>query len=178
MKYGVILARFQPIHNGHLALIKKACSENDKVLLLVGSADKVNKRNPIPIKVRIKLLETALEDEGLLSRCIIQPLNDLTDNSQDWGFYLYANIVSIIKESSFNIYYSDGYEIITTWFPKFMLRDYISMTLMAREQVEEGISATAVRDAIRNDLELVPRCVIDAKFYLKEFILLHESINN
>lgn len=83
MKYGVILARFQPIHNGHLALIKKACSENDKVLLLVGSADKVNKRNPI--KVRIKLLETALEDEGLLSRCIIHPLNDLTDNSQDWG---------------------------------------------------------------------------------------------
>lgn len=88
MKYGVILARFQPIHNRHLALIKKACSENDKVLLLVSSADKVNKRNPIPIKVRIKLLETALEDEGLLSRCIIQPLNDLTDesdNSQDWG---------------------------------------------------------------------------------------------
>lgn len=36
-------------------------------------------------------------------------------------------------------------------------------------------------DAIRNDLELeglVPKCIIDAKFYLKEFILLHESINN
>lgn len=177
MKYGVILARFQPIHNGHLALIKKACSENDKVLLLVGSADKVNKRNPI--KVRIKLLETALEDEGLLSRCIIQPLNDLTDNSQDWGFYLYANIVSIIKESHFNIYYSDGYEIITTWFPKFMLKGYISMTLMAREQVEEGISATVVRDALRSNLSLeglVPKCV--ARFYLTEFILLHESTHN
>lgn len=173
MKYGVILARFQPIHNGHLALIKKACSENDKVLLLVGSADKVNKRNPIPIKVRIKLLETALEDEGLLSRCIIQPLNDLTDesdNSQDWGFYLYANIVSIIKESHFNIYYSDGYEIITTWFPKFMLKGYISMTL-----------ATVVRDALRSNLSLeglVPKCVIDARFYLTEFILLHESTHN
>lgn len=25
---------------------------------------------------------------------------------------------------------------------------------------------------------LIPKCVIDAKFYLKEFILLHESINN
>lgn len=179
MKYGVILARFQPIHNGHLALIKKACSENDKVLLLVSSADKVNKRNPI--KVRIKLLETALEDEGLLSRCIIQPLNDLTDNSQDWGFYLHANIVSIIKESHFNIYYSDGYEIITTWFPKFMLKGYISMTLMAREQVEEGISATVVRDALRSNLSLeglVPKCVIDARFYLTEFILLHESTHN
>lgn len=42
-------------------------------------------------------------------------------------------------------------------------------------------TATIVRDAIRNDLELeglVPKCIIDAKFYLKEFILLHESINN
>lgn len=35
MKYGVILARFQPVHNGHLALITKACTENDRVLLLV-----------------------------------------------------------------------------------------------------------------------------------------------
>jgi hypothetical protein len=108
-------------------------------------------------------------------------LTDESDNSQDWGFYLYANIVSIIKESHFNIYYSDGYEIITTWFPKFMLKGYISMTLMAREQVEEGISATVVRDALRSNLSLeglVPKCVIDARFYLTEFILLHESTHN
>lgn len=184
MKYGVILARFQPIHNGHLALIKKACSENDKVLLLVGSADKINRRNPIPVNLRIELLETTLIAEGLWDKCFTYPLNDLTDesdNSLDWGFYLYANIVSIIKESSFNIYYSDGYEVITTWFPKFILRDYISMTLMARGQIEDGISATIVREAIVKDKELetlVPKCVIDAKLYLKEFILLHERINN
>lgn len=88
MKYGVILARFQPIHNGHLALIRKACLENDKVLLLVGSADKINARNPIPINIRMRLLEIALEEEGLLDKCVIHPLKDLTDesdNSQDWG---------------------------------------------------------------------------------------------
>ena len=27
MKTGIILARFQPIHNGHLELIKQACDE-------------------------------------------------------------------------------------------------------------------------------------------------------
>ena len=51
----------------------------------------------------------------------------------------------------------------------------------AKEQVEEGISATVVRDAIRNDLKLeglVPKCIIDAKFYLKEFILIYESKSN
>lgn len=48
MKTGVILARFQPIHNGHLQLIQKAVEENDKVLVIIGSIDKLNARNPIP----------------------------------------------------------------------------------------------------------------------------------
>ena len=52
MKVGVILARFQPIHNGHVELIRKAISENDKVVLLIGSSDKLNARNPIPVYVR------------------------------------------------------------------------------------------------------------------------------
>lgn len=180
MKYGVILARFQPVHNGHLALIKKACTENEKVLLLVGSADKVNKRNPIPVDIRVELLESALKSEGLLDKCIIHKLKDLTDesdNSLDWGFYLYANIVNVIKEASFNIYYSDGYEIITTWFPNFIMRDYVSMTLMARTQVESGISATIVRDKIMNDESLdnlVPECVKNVKSFLKGFMSIHK----
>lgn len=176
MKYGVILARFQPVHNGHLALITKACTENERVLLLVGSADKVNKRNPIPVDLRLSLLRQSLAVEGLLDKCDIVKLPDLTDesdNSLDWGFYLYANIVEHTKEASFNIYYSDGYEIITTWFPKFILRDYISMTLMARTQVENGISATIVRDKLIKDEPLegiVPDNVIEVRQFLKEFI--------
>ena len=58
MKYGVILARFQPVHKGHIALIRKACFENDKVVLLVGSADKFNERNPIPIDLKIETTTT------------------------------------------------------------------------------------------------------------------------
>ena len=42
MKVGVILARFQPIHNGHLELIKKALDENEKVLILIGSSRQKN----------------------------------------------------------------------------------------------------------------------------------------
>lgn len=52
MKTGVILARFQPIHNGHLQLIQKAVEENDKVLVIIGSIDKLNARNPIPWTIR------------------------------------------------------------------------------------------------------------------------------
>ena len=108
-----------------------------------------------------------------MSKGKLPDLTDESDNSLDWGFYLYANIVEHTKEASFNIYYSDGYEIITTWFPKFILRDYISMTLMARTQVENGISATIVRDKLIKDEPLegiVPDNVIEVRQFLKEFI--------
>jgi cytidyltransferase-like protein len=42
MAVGVIIARIQPIHKGHLELIRQALNENENVLLLVGSADKLS----------------------------------------------------------------------------------------------------------------------------------------
>ena len=61
-KIGVILARFQPIHNGHLALIKKASEENDEVHIFIGSADKFNERNPIPVNIRRELVTKAINE--------------------------------------------------------------------------------------------------------------------
>lgn len=191
-RIGVILARFQPVHNGHLALIKKALNENERVLLLVGSADKLNERNPIPLQIRVDMLVEALKDLNLMENIIVRPLDDLStenDNSIEWGFYLYSSIVDVIEQSSFNLYYSDGYEIITTWFPGFLLRNYVSLTLLARRTVEEGISATMVRSLIcdpepKGDfkikgkerlLKVVPESVERRKDMLKHFIILNKN---
>lgn len=117
MKTGVILARFQPIHNGHLQLIKKACDENEQVLVIIGSIDKLSKRNPIPWTIRKQLVEKAIKDHSLHEKTKIVELADLSDesdNSHDWGFYLYSFIVSKINQSDFTIYYSDGFETITS----------------------------------------------------------------
>lgn len=101
-------------------------------------------------------------------------LSDESDNSLDWGFYMYSNIVDIIGQAHFTIYYSDGYEIITSWFPKFLLRNFVSTSLMARNKVEDGVSATEVRQCIIDDLhELsnkVPKCVYQMKDVLKAYI--------
>lgn len=187
VKYGVMLARFQPVHLGHLALIEKACSENDKVLLLVGSIDKLNGRNPIPWDIRVTMLQEAIDEIGLTDKCIIKPLSDLTDesdNSHDWGFYIYAKIVDEIKDSAFTMYYSDGFEIITTWFPGFLLKDYVSLTLLARGKVERGISATEVREAMLKyddkDISsldklksMIPKSVFDRRELIKAFIKIN-----
>ena len=60
--YALFLFRGQPVHNGHIRLIMKAIKDFDEVLLLVGSADKNNVRNPIPIELRLRLITEALKD--------------------------------------------------------------------------------------------------------------------
>lgn len=176
MKTGVILARFQPIHNGHLQLIKKACDENEQVLVIIGSIDKLSKRNPIPWTIRKQLVEKAIKDHSLHEKTKIVELADLSDesdNSHDWGFYLYSFIVSKINQSDFTIYYSDGFETITSWFPGFLLRNNVSLSLLARNTCEDGVSATMVRDMILADSlpenNVVPQCVYDMRQTIKAF---------
>lgn len=174
-KIGIILARLQPIHNGHIALIEKAASENDEVVVLIGSADKLNERNPIPFPLRYKLACEALSN---LKNVSVHGLDDLTietDNSHEWGFYLYSKIVNIIQQSNFTIYYSDGFEIITSWFPGFILRNNISLSLLARGSVEKGISATRVRELVLGEnweelKTVVPECVYNIKETIKTYI--------
>lgn len=199
-KIGVILARLQPIHNGHLELIKKAKLENDQVYVFIGSADKFNKRNPIPISTRLELTKTSIAQEfsGInydkmedientlkSMRIHIIPLDDLDDesnNSHEWGFYLYSKIVTATREPNFTIYYSDGFEIITTWFPGFILRNNVSLSLLARNSVENGISATSVRKMImdgddENLKKSVPKCVFERREHLKTLIELSEKVH-
>ena len=200
MKTGIILARLQPIHNGHLALIEKAVNENDEVYVFIGSADKFNQRNPLPISLRMQLAQEAIDDRfgtpnthyGLddeysvtydKDKIHIVPLDDLTDesdNSHDWGFYLYSKIVTECKNPCFTIYYSDGFEIITTWFPSFILRNNINLCLLARNATVSGISATKVRQMIEEDNKdldvYVPKCVVDNRETIKKHIELSKLI--
>ena len=188
MSIGVILARLQPIHNGHLELINKAVNENDKVYVFVGSADKFNIRNPIPISTRLDLINAALDEkytESTRNRIKVIPLDDLDDesnNSHEWGFYLYSKIVTETHEPNFTIYYSDGFEIITTWFPGFILRNNVSLSLLARNSVENGISATSVRKMImikddENLKKVVPTCVFNLREHIRTLIELSEKFN-
>lgn len=178
---GVIVARFQPIHNGHIELIKKSCHENDETFIFVGSANKINERNPIPIDFRIELVKKAIEAEDLTKFCTIVSLNDLdseSNNSLTWGFYLYANVVKTIHQDYFTMYYSDGFEIITTWFTGYILRNHISLSLLARGSVASGVSATQVREYLLNGkelLDLVPQVVIDNKTIIKSFIQINTT---
>ncbi|MCP4523456.1 MAG: adenylyltransferase/cytidyltransferase family protein [Candidatus Gracilibacteria bacterium] len=56
-KLGLFIGRMNPPHKGHIAVIEKALSENDEVLILLGSNGCVNENNPLTFEQRKKILQ-------------------------------------------------------------------------------------------------------------------------
>ena len=79
---GVLVGRFQHIHIGHEKLINIGLSLCDKLLVFVGSADKIGTiRNPYEVEYRIELISRLYKKEIDEGRLIIKPINDLTNEN-------------------------------------------------------------------------------------------------
>lgn len=58
----VFIGRFQPFHDGHLAVVKQAMEIADEVLILIGSANRArDTRNPFTYEERKSLIEAATD---------------------------------------------------------------------------------------------------------------------
>lgn len=161
VKYGVFLARMQPVHNAHLWLVRKALEENDKVLIVLGSENKVDMlRNPYDIKLREQMLRESLTDEEN-NKLEIVTLPDWSMESdkieaENWGRYFYYNVVSRIGQKRFNLYYSDDPAILDSWFKNTEVYDYITYKLQERSKLFDSLSATKIRNAfINNDRDYI-----------------------
>lgn len=181
MKIGVFLARFQPIHKSHELIIHKALSENDKVYIFVGSADKSRQeRNPFTVKERQKMIEEIFPSAIFKDRLIVVPLNDYShendiDNNKAWGEYLYKNIQDTIKQPSFSLYYSDKPEIMLDWFTEEQMKN-INFCFLDRTKMFKNLSATKIRRALINDdndylTENLPCEIYRTKDKLKQILL-------
>lgn len=124
---GVILFRAQPFHNGHLSIVKQAFEdcrkENADLYIFVGSADKVGtERNPLSISFRLMLIKGTLRENYSseeLKHIHVIPLKDLsdeTDNSYNWGRFLFMKMLRYTKDINMTIYYSDNPKIMLSWF--------------------------------------------------------------
>lgn len=92
-KIGIFLGRLQPQHPGHEAMIRQIFKENDKVVLCVGSAQKITpdspnfERNPLLIHRRLKTLRTYLEAQNFNRPYTIVTAEDIEPDSA-WPAYL------------------------------------------------------------------------------------------
>lgn len=171
-RVGVFLSRMQPLHIGHIGMIKKALSENDRLIILIGSANKKGIiRNPIGISLRKEILEDILKEEFTdeeRSKIIIKELSDWTSEEDtpsnlEWGRYLYYNVVSNIGAKHFNMYFSDEPEIIEDWFQDELIRSRIELKLFERNKMFDAVSSTKIREAfINNNREYIEKSVPNA----------------
>lgn len=117
-KRGLIVGRFQPLHNGHLYLIKQALTHAEKLVVGIGSTNISNKDNPYTFEIRLKMLQAVLETEKLTNRIdSIFPSPDVPDDNE-WlkqTLTLAGKIDVVIGNNEWvnGIFKSAGYPIVT-----------------------------------------------------------------
>ena len=80
---GIIVGRFQHIHNGHEKIINIGRSLCETLLIFVGSAgEKTSSRNPYDYEYRKNLIEMIYKEDIKKGNVIIKPLKDL-ENKDD-----------------------------------------------------------------------------------------------
>ncbi|MDE7478780.1 MAG: adenylyltransferase/cytidyltransferase family protein [Lachnospiraceae bacterium] len=178
-KYGVFLARMQPVHNAHLFLVNKALEENDKVLIVLGSENKLDMlRNPFDISLREQMLRECF-DEQQNEKITIVTLPDWSmesdwEGAEIWGRYFYYNVVSRIGQKRFALYYSDDPAILDSWFKNTEVYPFITYRNFERSKLFEGLSATKIRTAFMEHnkdyiIQYCPESVVKRFQYLASY---------
>ncbi len=86
------MGRFQPFHKGHLEVVRRILSENDEIIVAVGSANfNYHVKSPFTAGERIWMIHEALREAGVdLSRVYIVAYPNIENNAA-W----YAHIRSL-----------------------------------------------------------------------------------
>lgn len=141
-KIAIYIGRFQPLHFGHLEIIKHCKSNYDETIVFVGSYNKRRSmKNPFEFKTISKWLLISGADK-------VHPLNDYIYDDEKWANQI-KNIIS-------NIYKNKDYEITLVGHMKddssFYLNMFPDYKLDLLPEFHNGISATDIRkELFEND---------------------------
>lgn len=143
----VFIGRFQPFHNGHLSVLRRALATTDTVLILVGSADQPRDYfNPFSFDERKAMIESCLPD-GARERVLVLPLLDWTYNNAQW-----VTEVQVAVKEALDFFELDEWAKIALIGHS---KDHSSYYLKMFPQwasIEtanfEGVSATPIREAL------------------------------
>ncbi len=86
---GLMIGRFQPFHNGHLALAKQILDECDELIIAIGSAQfNFIARDPFTAGERVTMIYRSLKESGIATRrCMMIPIANFENNAA-WIDYL------------------------------------------------------------------------------------------
>lgn len=95
MKTALLVGRFQPMHVGHLKVIKWILKKYDKIVIVIGSSqDSFTEKNPFTFEERKKMIQKTLKSEKIKKYKIIG-IPDVYDDKK-W-------VDNILKKAKFDI---------------------------------------------------------------------------
>lgn len=172
---GVVVGRFQPLHNGHVNMIQRAIDENDQVIIVVGSMNKApDYKNPLPWELRKEMIEEvtddmvdweAIEDHGIDTMEFIKiiPLKDFKTDQQ-WNEALISIGLGHTKEEhegkDIALYTSekdaDYYRASVPWEVVVVESMGLNATDVRMEWYSGGVYENNVPDAVADYLDEFP----------------------
>jgi bifunctional NMN adenylyltransferase/nudix hydrolase len=135
MKLGLVIGRFQPLHKGHIRLISQALIDCDKVLILIGSSNKVEDfKNPFTLDERVKLLDSVFGNEPDV---LVRSLKD-TDTDDEWVQNVIGHAISLQEDPTQVTLYCNPKD--EDWYRENFIYPLVTVDSLA-------ISATQIRHA-------------------------------
>lgn len=131
MMMGLYIGRFQPFHNGHLEVVKRALKEAKKLIIVVTVPLRKTGKDPFSAEERKEMIENALHAEGITD-FIIYIVKDILLDSE-YAEHVRRNV------PGFNVVYVGDNKLNEELFSKAGFR------VVASERYF-GISSTDVRE--------------------------------
>jgi nicotinamide-nucleotide adenylyltransferase len=144
MKTALFIGRFQPLHIGHLKVIKWILKKYDKIIIVIGSSQESNSdKNPFSAKKRREMIDKTLKAENIEKYEIIE-IPDVHDD-EVW-------VKSILEKAKFDTVFT-----LNSW----VKRCFERFNIRVKEHPQFGnISASGIRKRMREGKEwehLVPK---------------------
>jgi nicotinamide-nucleotide adenylyltransferase len=99
---GLFIGRFQPLHHGHLHIMKKALEEVDHLIVGIGSAENSHTpEDPFTAGERMEMVLRAAKESSIGDRILPVPIRDL-DRYTIWV----AHVASLVPD--FSVVYSNN----------------------------------------------------------------------
>ncbi len=151
----LFVGRFQPFHNGHLAMVEQILTKHDEVIIGIGSAQYSHTgENPFTAAERFEMIDRALKAAGISDYHII-PISDTHVHSVWVG-----HVLSLVP--AFDSVYTNSALVVRLFKERGI--EVVSLPMVERE----SLSGTEVRRRMQNGggwEELVPPAVAA---YIKE----------
>lgn len=168
---GLVIGRFQMLHNGHVYMIKNALNLCNRVVVYIGSSQESGtEKNPFSYQVRRDMIEKSFPIEYAIGKIIVCPLPDakLGDN-YNWGKYVLDNFEKEFGKQP-DLYVTGVEKERPSWFSE---KDAPKMSELRLSRSSINCSATECRNSLLSEDDSYWKANVPYQLYkLKEYYKL------